>query len=115
MCAMPAAFRPARVEPRRLDELADRFGLAISGDGAVLLTGVTLSSEAAVPGDLFVALQGVRAHGARFAAAAAANGAVAVLTDSAGAEEAAASGLAVVVAPEPREILGTVAAWVYRT
>nr|WP_307807027.1 UDP-N-acetylmuramoyl-L-alanyl-D-glutamate--2,6-diaminopimelate ligase [Naasia sp. SYSU D00057] len=103
------------MEPRRLDELADRFGLATTGDGGVLLTGVTLNSEATGPGDLFVALQGVRAHGARFAASAAANGAVAVLTDAAGADEALASGLPVVVAPEPREILGDVAAWLYHT
>uniref|UniRef100_UPI0028ADEE4B Mur ligase domain-containing protein n=3 Tax=Beutenbergiaceae TaxID=125316 RepID=UPI0028ADEE4B len=47
----------------------------------VLVTGVTVASDEARAGDLFVAVPGLRAHGARFAAAAVAAGAVAVVTD----------------------------------
>jgi UDP-N-acetylmuramoyl-L-alanyl-D-glutamate--2,6-diaminopimelate ligase len=42
-------------------------------------------------------------------------GAVAVLTDAAGADFAAASGLPVVIVDSPREALGALSAWVYRT
>ncbi len=55
-------------------------------DGApygVVVTGVTLDSRAVRPGDLYAALPGFTTHGAAFAAAAAASGAVAVLTDRA--------------------------------
>ncbi len=77
------------------------------------VTGVTHASDSVHPGDLFAALPGARAHGARFARAAAAAGAVAVLTDPAGSADAAATGLPVLVLSDPRAVLGTVAARVY--
>ncbi len=83
--------------------------------GAADLTvgGVTLASGEVRPGDLYAALPGARTHGARYAADAAARGAVAVLTDPAGEAEARATGLAVCVTPEPRAVLGAVASRVY--
>jgi UDP-N-acetylmuramoyl-L-alanyl-D-glutamate--2,6-diaminopimelate ligase len=63
------------------------------------------------PGDLYAALPGSRAHGADFADQAAAAGAVAVLTDAAGAERVA--DLPVLVADRPRDVLGAVASWVH--
>ncbi len=56
----------------------------------VRIDGVTLNSRVVRPGDLFAALPGRHGHGARFAAAARRAGAVAVLTDRAGAEFIAA-------------------------
>ncbi|HEY8589851.1 MAG TPA: UDP-N-acetylmuramoyl-L-alanyl-D-glutamate--2,6-diaminopimelate ligase, partial [Naasia sp.] len=114
---MPAAFRPSSVEPRPLAELVERFALRTAGGAEedATLTGVSLSSDATQPGDLFVALRGVRSHGAGFAAAAAEKGAAAVLTDPEGAELAAAAGIPVVLADDPRRILGDLAAWIYRT
>lgn len=82
----------------------------------VQVTGVTLRGQNAQAGDLFAALPGTRAHGARFAADAVDRGAVAVLTDDAGvAEIAAHGGLSVptLVHPDPRAVLGEVAAEVY--
>jgi UDP-N-acetylmuramoyl-L-alanyl-D-glutamate--2,6-diaminopimelate ligase len=79
----------------------------------VTVTGCTHDSRAVQPGDLYAALPGARAHGADFAAAAASAGAVAVLTDPAGAERAAGLGLPVLVAPSPRAVLGAVARWVH--
>lgn len=77
--------------------------------------GVTLDSRAVRPGDLYAALPGSRAHGAQFVAAAAAAGAVAVLTDDAGVAttQEAAPQLAVLVSDDPRAVLGQVAATVY--
>ena len=53
--------------------------------GAVEVTGLSLSSQRVRPGDLYAALPGSRAHGATYAADAVAAGAVAVLTDAEGA------------------------------
>ena len=64
---------------------------------------------------MFVAVRGANRHGAEFAATAAEKGAVAVVTDAAGAELAAASGLPVVVVDDPRGQLGDLSAWVYST
>jgi UDP-N-acetylmuramoyl-L-alanyl-D-glutamate--2,6-diaminopimelate ligase len=77
------------------------------------VTGVTLDSRRAGPGDLYAALPGERAHGAEFAAQARASGCVAVLTDEAGEQRSSATGLPVIVVPDPRSALGEVAALVY--
>ena len=117
---MPAAFRPERVSARPAAGLADLLGLRPSGPKAAAgagqparLTGITHDSRAIQPGDLYAALPGSRVHGARFCTAAAAAGAVAVLTDSSGREAAIQSGLPVFVVADPRARLGEVAAWIY--
>ena len=48
------------------------------------VTGISLSSQRVLPGDLYAALPGSRAHGASYAVEAARSGAVAVLTDETG-------------------------------
>jgi UDP-N-acetylmuramoyl-L-alanyl-D-glutamate--2,6-diaminopimelate ligase len=58
-------------------------------------------------------LPGSRAHGADFSADAVARGAVAILTDPAGREQAAAAGVPAFVVASPREHLGAIACWVY--
>jgi UDP-N-acetylmuramoyl-L-alanyl-D-glutamate--2,6-diaminopimelate ligase len=99
-----------------LSGLADEFDLEVRGDvGGLEITGVSLSSRAVQPGDLYVGVPGRYSHGATFAQAAAEAGAVAILTDDAGATIAADSGLPVLVTPDARAALGAVAAWVHRT
>jgi UDP-N-acetylmuramoyl-L-alanyl-D-glutamate--2,6-diaminopimelate ligase len=83
-----------------------------TGDLSVVVTGLTLSSQRCWPGDLYAALPGARAHGADFAAEALEAGAVALLTDPAGAERAPA-GVPLVVVDDPRRQLGRLAAHVY--
>lgn len=78
----------------------------------VAVTGVSLSSQRILPGDLYAALPGARTHGIAFAAASVEAGAVAVLTDPAGAE-AAATDVPLLVVERPREVLGRLAAHVY--
>ncbi|MDA0638019.1 UDP-N-acetylmuramoyl-L-alanyl-D-glutamate--2,6-diaminopimelate ligase [Nonomuraea sp. MCN248] len=108
-------MRPTNSPPRPLTALATMLdaepGTARSPHAA--LTGVTHDSRQVRRGDLYVALRGERAHGADFAAQAMAAGAVAILTDLAGREAAVATGLPVLVVPDPRALLGQVAAWVY--
>nr|WP_235921691.1 UDP-N-acetylmuramoyl-L-alanyl-D-glutamate--2,6-diaminopimelate ligase [Lentzea tibetensis] len=77
----------------------------------VQVTGVTLRAQHVVPGDVYAALPGTRAHGADFAETALANGAVAILTDEVGA--AKLKDVPVLVHPNPRSVVGTLAAHVY--
>jgi UDP-N-acetylmuramoyl-L-alanyl-D-glutamate--2,6-diaminopimelate ligase len=88
-------------------------GLAVPGGAAATITGVTLRAADARPGDLFAALPGARAHGADFAATALDAGAVAVLTDPAGATRPGLGSVPVLVHERPREVVGPVAALVY--
>ncbi|MGA7205737.1 MAG: UDP-N-acetylmuramoyl-L-alanyl-D-glutamate--2,6-diaminopimelate ligase, partial [Specibacter sp.] len=65
---------------------------------------------------LYIALPGAHAHGAEFAAAAVAAGAVAILTDDAGTRLfPAAPGVPVLSCADPRGVTGAVAALVYGT
>ncbi|MEO6882025.1 MAG: UDP-N-acetylmuramoyl-L-alanyl-D-glutamate--2,6-diaminopimelate ligase [Mycobacteriaceae bacterium] len=80
---------------------------------SVLVTGVTLRAQEAVPGDLFAALSGQSTHGAAHARAAIDRGAVAVLTDHRGAEVVRECGVPVLVHPDPRTVLGPVSDTVY--
>ena len=107
--------------PLTLADAATSLGTALdvpAGDdpaaaGARPVTGATLDSRRVAPGDLYAALPGANVHGARFSAQAAAAGAVAVLTDPAGAAEAAAAGVPVLVVDDPRAVLGELAARVH--
>jgi UDP-N-acetylmuramoyl-L-alanyl-D-glutamate--2,6-diaminopimelate ligase len=114
---IPGGPRPTSVEPRPFAGVLARLGLpATTGADGVLVTGVTLSSHAVRAGDLYAALPGARTHGAVFAADAAQAGAVAVLTDTQGADlldRAGATGLPVAVVDDPRARLGELAAWIY--
>ncbi|MEU5130154.1 UDP-N-acetylmuramoyl-L-alanyl-D-glutamate--2,6-diaminopimelate ligase [Streptomyces mobaraensis NBRC 13819 = DSM 40847] len=112
----PGAPRPTRVRPVPLTELAGQLGVrAPEGAGApeAGVTGITHDSRAVRPGDLYAALPGARFHGAAFSEQAAKLGAAAVLTDPAGAERAAATGLPVLVVDDPRGRMGALAAAVY--
>ena len=108
-----AALRPSDPSPRPLREVPGAVpGLRVRGDlDRVLVSGCTHDSRAVRPGDLYAALPGSRVHGAAFAGDAVAAGAVAVLTDAAGAAQV--SGVPVLVADEPRSVLGRVASWVH--
>ncbi|MGY1643803.1 UDP-N-acetylmuramoyl-L-alanyl-D-glutamate--2,6-diaminopimelate ligase [Geodermatophilus sp. SYSU D00703] len=108
----PAGTTPLPT-PVTLADLADLVGAPVQGDPATPVSRVTLASGEVTPGALYAALPGARTHGARYAADAAARGAVAVLTDPSGREQACATGLPVSVVDDPREVLGAVAARVY--
>ena len=116
MTLTPGLLRPRRTAPRSLRALASRLGAAVLGDvRGRSVTGITIRSQDVRPGDLFVGLPGAGAHGARFASAAQASGAVALLTDPTGAALAAGVDLPVLVVDDPRRLLGAAAAWLLRT
>ncbi|MBA3021571.1 UDP-N-acetylmuramoyl-L-alanyl-D-glutamate--2,6-diaminopimelate ligase [Propionicimonas sp.] len=107
MTATPTSLRPDHLVPVSLASLLPEAP-------ELPISGVSLDSRNIAPGDLYVALPGASTHGARFAAQAVANGAVAVLTDAAGADIAAGLPAVVVVSPNPRAEMARLAAEVYR-
>ncbi len=113
MAMSSPTLRPADPVGAALGSLADHVGAESRAPIPELrVTGVTLSSRDVVAGDLFAALPGSAAHGARFAADAVAAGAAAVLTDPEGLELLDV-GVPVLVHPAPRAVLGEVAAEIY--
>ncbi|WP_307807520.1 Mur ligase family protein [Naasia sp. SYSU D00948] len=99
--------------PRSLARLAEDFALETRGAfDDVEVTGVAADPGDIEAGDLFVDVAGPRA--AVSTAELRERGAVALLTDPAGAERAG-DDLPVLVTAAPREAVGDVAAWVYRT
>ncbi len=108
----PHALRPTTPPSTSLRAVADLVG-ATTASPEVTVTGIEQRSNAVRPGDLFAALPGANAHGARFAADAIANGAVAVFTDAAGAEQIGAVAVPVLVREQPRAVLGELSAAIY--
>jgi len=109
---IPGGPRPLTSPSHSLAEVARWLGIAaVPAD--VDVSGLTLSSLTVRPGDLYAALPGARVHGADYAEAAARAGAVALVTDAAGAERSAGCGLPALVVPSPRAVLGELAARLY--
>ena len=104
------------MRPRRLTDLGALVGARLEG-GDREVRGVSLSSADIADGDLYAALPGANAHGASFAGDAIAAGAVAVLTDAAGAlllDQADVPGPRLLV-EQPRSVVGHLAAHLYGT
>ena len=113
---IPPVIRPRHPNPRSAELLVSDLGLRFVGEiRAVEISGITVMTREVQPGDLFVALRGANRHGAEFVADARANGAVAVLTDEDGATIAAGAGLPLLIVDSPRDALGEIARWIYRT
>ncbi|MFC3965988.1 UDP-N-acetylmuramoyl-L-alanyl-D-glutamate--2,6-diaminopimelate ligase [Nocardia jiangsuensis] len=110
----PQTLRPAQPPSTPLHVLLEATGAHATAPVAeVTVTGIEQRSNAVLAGDLFAALPGARAHGARFAADAVARGAVAIFTDPAGAAELGDPGVPVLVRAEPRAALGELSALIY--
>ncbi|MFW0771627.1 UDP-N-acetylmuramoyl-L-alanyl-D-glutamate--2,6-diaminopimelate ligase [Paenarthrobacter nitroguajacolicus] len=112
-------FRPASVAAVPLSTIADALGVAApdaSQDRGV--TGISLNSRAVEAGDLYMALPGASRHGADYVPQAVEAGAVAVVTDDAGARQLALAGeqpVPVLIVPEPRTAVGRLAGLIYRS
>ncbi|GJF28700.1 UDP-N-acetylmuramoyl-L-alanyl-D-glutamate--2,6-diaminopimelate ligase [Kitasatospora sp. NE20-6] len=103
--------RPTGSAALPLAEVARLLDVAPAEGPAV--TGITHDSRAVRPGDVYVAFPGANHHGAAFAGQAVQAGAVAVLTDPAGAEQAAGAGVPLLVVDNVRGVMGGLAAAVY--
>lgn len=103
-------MRPERRPRRSVDEIAAQVGVSVR-NGSAEVTGLSVNTSRVEAGDLFVALPGTRAHGADFAADAVRMGAVAVLTDPAGAGKV--PDVPVLVVDTPRDVMADLSAWFY--
>ncbi|CAB4962135.1 unannotated protein [freshwater metagenome] len=111
---IPPILRPAEVLPVELSTLVARFSLElISGDATTAVTGISMNTNDLREGDLFVAMPGLKTHGAIFAGKAIELGATAVITDAAGLALMGEVGVPVARLEEPRLHLGDLAAFVY--
>jgi UDP-N-acetylmuramoyl-L-alanyl-D-glutamate--2,6-diaminopimelate ligase len=111
---IPPILRPDEVQPVELARLAERFELAAIGHiENIKLTGISMNTNDLRPGDLFVAMPGKKTHGANFIEKAIEQGAVAVVTDSAGIEQLGHLEIPVLKLENPRAHLGELAAFVY--
>lgn len=108
---MPELMRVRPHTSPRLDltDIAAHLGLQTAADAVV--TGVALNTANIIPGDLYAALPGASVHGAMFADVAREAGAVAVLTDPAGAT--LISGVPVLVVDHPRALLADLSSFIY--
>ncbi|NYF14548.1 UDP-N-acetylmuramoyl-L-alanyl-D-glutamate--2,6-diaminopimelate ligase [Pseudoclavibacter sp. JAI123] len=108
--------RPNSPHSVPLTAVADATGGSVSAASAhVEVTGVSSDSRRIRPGDLYVAIPGAQRHGAEFLPAVVRAGAVAVLSDSAGAALAAEHGLPAIVVENPRAVMSIAAATVFGT
>ncbi|MEN9731551.1 MAG: hypothetical protein RL488_861 [Actinomycetota bacterium] len=111
---IPPILRPDRVEPVTLASLVERFSLElISGELSTAVTGISMNTNDLRAGDLFVAMPGLKTHGANFAAKALESGASAIITDGDGLEILGLVGVPVLRLEKPRLHLGDLAAFVY--
>ncbi|MFI0432280.1 MAG: UDP-N-acetylmuramoyl-L-alanyl-D-glutamate--2,6-diaminopimelate ligase [Candidatus Nanopelagicales bacterium] len=108
----PIALRDVLTAARLLPVAGHDDFDAVAGD--LVVTGIAMDSRKVQPGDVYLAVGGAAAHGAQFAAQAAASGAAAVVTDAAGAALMSADqDLPIVVVEDPRPAAGRLAAAVY--
>ncbi|KRE60350.1 UDP-N-acetylmuramoylalanyl-D-glutamate--2,6-diaminopimelate ligase [Arthrobacter sp. Soil736] len=114
-----SGFRPTAVAAVELGVIGQSVGVTVAGASAsVPVTGISLNSRTVERGDLYVALPGAARHGADFATPAIEAGAVAVLTDDAGARLLALSpdiSVPVLVVDQPRAVVGRLSALIYRS
>lgn len=111
---IPPILRPHHVEPVAFSAICVEFGLAVkSGDQTATVTGISMNTNDLREGDLFVAMPGLKTHGANFAAKAIELGAAAIITDKAGVEILGEVELPVATLENPRLRLGALAAFVY--
>lgn len=96
---------------KTVSQIAGIANATFIGDGATVVTGLTMSSNQVQVGDLFIALPGEKVHGAQFIQQAVAQGAVAVLTDEIGSKEI--SEIPLIISTNPRQAAGVISAWFY--
>jgi len=120
---IPPILRPDHVAPVSLDEFAQFFGLQFAGLGRstknldISVSGISMNTGDLRAGDLFVAMPGLKTHGAEFAERALELGCRAIVTDAKGLEILTLNELhnrvPVLLLEGPRKHLGRMAAYVY--
>ena len=99
--------------PVAFTALVAEFALEFLNAGEAQLLGISMNTADLRAGDLFVAMPGLKTHGAKFAERAIELGASAIITDAAGAEYLQEREVPIALLEEPRKHLGALAAFVY--
>lgn len=110
--SIPPILRPEHVTPVAFSSLVEHFELVQQVAGDIEITGISMNTADLRVGDLFVAMPGLKNHGANFVQRALDLGAVAVITDAAGAALIDSS-VPIAILEQPRLRLGELAAYVY--
>ena len=99
-------IRPLETKAIKFSKLANAIGIEYFGSDFEV-SGVAQNATDVMPGDIFVAIEGAKHHGAEFAAQAAKQGAIAVITDATGSE--LVRNLPTIVVGNPRKLVGELA------
>ena len=105
-------LRPEHRPRHALADVAAQLGIAVPAGADATVTGLSLNTQRVEAGDLFLALPGSRVHGIDFAGEAVRRGAVAVLTDSAGAPRFDED-VPLLLVDDPRKHMADLSAWFY--
>jgi UDP-N-acetylmuramoyl-L-alanyl-D-glutamate--2,6-diaminopimelate ligase len=106
-------IRPLETFAASLADIAQLIGASFDGDSSISFTGVTHRDSDVEANDLFIAIPGAHVHGATFAQIARTRGAVAVVTDAAGAEMV--TDLPTLVVKDVRTAAALIAASLFRS
>ena len=111
---IPPILRPDFVQPVTISELVSNCDLTlVSGDSSVAVSGISMNTNDLRPGDVFVAMPGLKTHGAKYIEIAIEKGAVAVVSDQVGLDQMGDVDIPTLLLNNPRAHLGTLAAFVY--
>lgn len=99
------------MERKLQDVISQLPGAVVTGNGAdQIVSDLTIDSRTAGPGSLFICIKGVNTDGHKYIGKAAAQGAVAALTEE---ETEAPEGMTVIRVPSTQESVKTLAPWFY--
>ncbi|MEY4499376.1 MAG: hypothetical protein RL319_364 [Actinomycetota bacterium] len=110
---IPPTIRPDHVVPVAFTQLVANFALTIAHGGNAEITGISMNTGDLRAGDLFVAMPGLKSHGALHVAKAIDGGASAIITDASGLELIESKSIPIALLENPRLSLGELAAYVY--
>ena len=117
---MTSTPRPHHLPQHSVRACAEFVGASVAATAAATtealdtaVTGISHDAQGIRPGDLYLAWPGAARHGAEFAPGAVELGAVAVVTDAAGAALLDGSAVPVLVAEDVRGLAGRLSAFVY--
>ncbi len=111
--SIPPILRPEHVVPQSFAALVADFKLTFAHAGEAQLFGISMNTADLRQGDLFVAMPGMKTHGAAFAARAIELGAAAIVTDQKGLTLIESRQVPIALLENPRASLGSLASWVY--
>lgn len=104
-------IRPVADFSIALSDVAELIGAKVGTESKIIVTGITQKDSNVEAGDIFLAIPGIKVHGANFIQAAKERGAVAIVTDAKGSEKSV--GLPTLVVADVRSAGALIASSLY--